>query len=76
MAVIFDEYREDWHQLAWVQLRGRSSLVESGSEKSTGVILLEGKYPQYATMPLVGRPLIIVQVDHVTSYDTGHSEAW
>jgi hypothetical protein len=46
----------------------QAMLVKAGSELSMGVILLEGKYPQYATMPLVGQPLIIVQVDHVTSW--------
>lgn len=68
VAVIIDEYSEDWHRLAWVQLRGRDALVESGLEQSTGVALLERKYPQYGKMPLAGRPFIIVQVDHVASW--------
>ena len=68
VAVIIDEYSEDWQKLAWVQLRGRAVLVETGSDHSTGVALLEARYPQYATMSLAGRPLIVVRVDYVTSW--------
>lgn len=67
-AVIIDQYHEDWHKLAWVQLRGRAVLVETGSAQATGVALLKARYSQYATMPLAGRPLIMVQVDHVTGW--------
>lgn len=71
VAVIIDEYNEDWRQLAWVHLHGRTELVEKGPEQATAVTLLEAKYPQYATMPLAGRPIIIMRVDHVTSWQAG-----
>jgi PPOX class probable F420-dependent enzyme len=62
VAVVVDHYGEDWQQLAWVQLRGRAAVIAAGEDYDTGVVLLAGKYPQYATVPLAGRPLILVEV--------------
>lgn len=66
VAVIVDQYSDDWRKLAWVQVRGRALLVESGGEYATGIALLEARYPQYAEMPLAGRPLIVIQVEAIT----------
>lgn len=75
VAVIIDQYSDDWRKLAWVQVRGRASLVESGDEYTTGIALLEARYPQYAEMPLAGRPLIVIQVETITSWRaTGEEE--
>jgi PPOX class probable F420-dependent enzyme len=68
VAVIIDEYSEDWRKLAWVQLRGLATLVESGPDYATGIALLEARYSQYAKMPLAGQPLIAIKVDHITSW--------
>ena len=68
IAVVVDEYSEDWRELAWVQIHGVATLVESGPEYEAGVALLEAKYPQYATMPLAGRPMIVVKVNRVSSW--------
>ncbi|MCI0396644.1 MAG: TIGR03668 family PPOX class F420-dependent oxidoreductase [Chloroflexi bacterium] len=68
VAVIIDHYDEDWRKLAWVQLRGQATLIESGPDYVTGIALLEARYPQYATMSLAGRPLIVIKVDHTTSW--------
>jgi PPOX class probable F420-dependent enzyme len=68
VAVIVDEYSDDWRDLAWVQIRGRATLVESGPEYDAGLALLEARYPQYTAMPLAGRPLIIIRVQHITGW--------
>ena len=68
VTVLVDHYEEDWRRLAWVQLRGAAALVESGQEQATGVSLLEAKYPQYAQMPLAGRPIIVVRIEDVASW--------
>lgn len=68
VAVIIDEYDEDWRKLAWVQLRGQATLVESGPDYVVGIALLEARYSQYAEMPLAGRPLIVVKVEHIASW--------
>lgn len=68
VAMVVDEYDEDWTRLAWVLVRGTAVLVERGPEHDAGVALLEGKYQQYRTMPLSGRPVIVVTPTKITSW--------
>ncbi len=68
VAVVVDEYDEDWTRLAWVLVTGRGEVVEGGEAHAAGVRLLESKYPQYEAMPLGGRPLILVTPLGVTSW--------
>jgi len=68
VAVIIDDYSEDWTNLAWVQIRGTATLVEDGAAHSTGVALLTAKYPQYHNMPLNERPIIVITVERVASW--------
>jgi len=71
VAVIIDDYGEDWRELAWVQVRGRAEIVTDGAVYATGVGLLHGKYPQYEAMPLDGRPLIVITPRRVISWRGG-----
>lgn len=68
VAVVVDEYDEDWTQLAWVLVTGKAEIIEGGESHATGVRLLEEKYPQYGVMPLAHRPMIVVTPERVTSW--------
>ena len=68
VAVVIDEYSDDWRDLAWVQIRGLATLVPSGPEYQAGLALLEARYPQYAALPLAGRPIMVIQARHITSW--------
>jgi PPOX class probable F420-dependent enzyme len=68
VAVIIDDYNEDWRQLAWVQLQGLAELVEAGPNHIAGVEYLHQKYPQYAFMPLNDQPLIVITPSRVLSW--------
>ena len=68
VAIVVDEYDEDWTRLAWVLVRGRGEIVEEGEVHATGLRLLQDKYPQYDVMPLEHRPLIAVTPLGVTSW--------
>ncbi|MBI4265669.1 MAG: TIGR03668 family PPOX class F420-dependent oxidoreductase [Acidobacteria bacterium] len=68
VAVVVDEYDEDWSRLAWVLVTGRADIVERGEAHAIGVRLLEEKYPQYGAMPLDQRPVIVVTPARVTSW--------
>ena len=68
VAFVVDDYDEDWTQLAWVLVNGTGNVVEKGEAHTTGVRLLEKKYPQYERMPLKDRPLIVITPSHVTSW--------
>jgi PPOX class probable F420-dependent enzyme len=68
VAVIIDEYSDDWEKLAWVQIRGRAGILETGRIYQTAVSLLVDKYPQYREMTLDGRPLIAITLERVVSW--------
>lgn len=61
VALVVDDYAEDWRRLAWVLLRGRASLLEPGADgHSAAVAALREKYPQYAAMAIDERPVIAI----------------
>lgn len=68
VALIIDEYSEDWNRLAWLQIRGEAKIVTSGNLYVSGVQLLSSKYPQYQEMPLARRPLIVIAPEKVTGW--------
>jgi PPOX class probable F420-dependent enzyme len=68
VAIIIDDYSEEWRQLAWVQVRGLAIMVEASGEHAAGMALLQHKYPQYQMMPLNERPIIVITPSQVTSW--------
>ncbi len=68
VAVVVDEYDEDWTRLAWTLVTGRAEIVEAGETHAAGVRLLRAKYPQYGVMLLEHRLLIVVTPTRVTSW--------
>jgi PPOX class probable F420-dependent enzyme len=61
VALVVDEYAEDWSRLWWVRLRGRARIVELGPELGRALALLGAKYPQYREAPPPG-PAILVEL--------------
>lgn len=62
IALVVDEYHEDWDELAWVLVRGSASLIEPGDVgHAEALAALRSKYPQYAGMRLEERPAIIIR---------------
>ncbi len=68
VALVIDRYSEDWTQLAWVQVRGKAEIVASGSRHAAAIALLHEKYPQYQTMPLDERPVIIIEPRRIVGW--------
>ena len=68
VAVVVDEYDEDWTRLAWVLVTGQGEIVEAGEAHALGLRLLQAKYPQYDVMPLEHRLLIVVTPVRVTGW--------
>ncbi len=60
VVVVIDEYDDDWNNLVWVQIRGNAAIKAKGQDYEKGIGLLTAKYTQYESMPLAGKPLIIV----------------
>jgi PPOX class probable F420-dependent enzyme len=61
VALVVDDYHEDWAALAWVIVRGRAGLREPGERgHAEAVAALRAKYPQYARHHLEARPVIVI----------------
>ena len=52
VALVVDEYDEDWTRLAYVLVEGRAALLTGGEVFGRAVDLLRAKYPQYRAMGL------------------------
>jgi PPOX class probable F420-dependent enzyme len=68
VTILFDEYHDDWSKLAWVQIRGLARFVEAGSERDIGIKLLAEKYSQYKNQSLADRPVIVITMESMISW--------
>ena len=68
VAVVVDDYSEDWSCLAYVLIQGRAEMLEDGEERAAAESMLRDKYPQYAEMLEEGCAVLKVTADRVTSW--------
>jgi PPOX class probable F420-dependent enzyme len=72
VALLVDEWHEDWDRLAWLRLDGTATVLEprgeEASEHATAVKLLRARYTQYATHRLEQRPLLRIRVERATGW--------
>lgn len=69
VALIADRYAEDWSLLAYVLLRGRAELVETGTEEHAAAVrLLRGKYRQYERMRIEDNPVVAVRPERAATW--------
>ena len=52
VAIVIDDYADDWTQLAYVLITGKASIVEAEEEHTRALGLLRERYLQYRAMPL------------------------
>ncbi|NUC74462.1 TIGR03668 family PPOX class F420-dependent oxidoreductase [Haloterrigena sp. SYSU A558-1] len=71
-TVLVDYYSEDWSRLAWVQVRGRATVIEAEDGDNTAhgaaVAALESKYDQYADHDLSERAVLEIRVERTLSW--------
>ena len=67
-AFVCDRWDEDWSRLAWVMLRGRAEILESGAEHDAAQVLLRGRYLQYEAMDLGPLPVIALRIGRASSW--------
>jgi len=68
VSFVVDQYHEDWSRLAFVQVRGRATIIEPGADgHAEAIAALRAKYPQYASMAIEKRLVIAIDGLH------GHS---
>lgn len=62
VAVLADEYGDDWSELWWARADGVAEVLDRGSSRSErGLELLVDRYPQYQT-ERPGGPVILISV--------------
>ena len=68
VGLVIDRYSEDWSQLAYVLIRGRADIVETGEEQERAVSLLRDRYPQYDALLAESCPVLRITPDRVVSW--------
>jgi PPOX class probable F420-dependent enzyme len=68
IALVIDDYSEDWDRLAYVLITGTAALVESPDEQHLAEHLLREKYPQYARLLDPGSPIIKLTPGRIVSW--------
>ena len=71
VALVIDDYSEDWSELAYVMVRGVADLIESGEERQCAEGLLRQKYRQYAVLLDPGCAIIRITPGRVVSWRAG-----
>ena len=68
VSLIIDRYDENWQRLAYVLIRGTAKILLRGARHRRGVYLLRRKYPQYRSMAINDRPMIVIIPKQLTSW--------
>ena len=75
VALIVDDYSEDWDELAYVLVQGKAELINDGrSEQATAEALLRDKYAQYLDSLTEGCPIIKIVPTHFVKWGRVFSE--
>lgn len=67
-AFLVDVYREDWSRLGFVLVHGAASLVGTGPLQVRAIEALRDRYPQYRTMDVSERPVLLITPQRVTTW--------
>jgi PPOX class probable F420-dependent enzyme len=67
VAVLADQYDEDWSALWWVRADGEAAILDDQPAMAEPIRLLAGRYPQYRDNPPAG-PVIAIRVDRWTGW--------
>jgi PPOX class probable F420-dependent enzyme len=69
VALLIDEYDEDWTRLWYVLVRGEAGLVSAPAERKRALAQLRAKYPQYDSGMLADdAPIVRITPQRITSW--------
>src|SRR2546430_1473642 len=69
VALVIDQYDDDWSHLGYVLVQGRAQLLPpEDTTHAHALALLRERYSQYRTMALEKYPVIVITPHHVTSW--------
>jgi PPOX class probable F420-dependent enzyme len=70
VAVLADQYQDDWDGLWWVRADGHATILDDPAAMAPALALLAGRYQQYRAHP-PGGPVISIQVARWTGWAAG-----
>ncbi|PWU00393.1 MAG: TIGR03668 family PPOX class F420-dependent oxidoreductase [Terriglobia bacterium] len=73
VALLIDEYDDDWTKLWYVLIRGKAKLIPKSAhkERARAILKLRAKYPQYARGMLTDdAPIIRITPERTTTWGT------
>ena len=62
VALLLDQYDEDWTRLWYILVHGRGEILSSGEERKKAVELLREKYAQYASRELLPEDAAVIRI--------------
>jgi coenzyme F420-0:L-glutamate ligase / coenzyme F420-1:gamma-L-glutamate ligase len=68
VALVIDDYSDDWSELSYVVLHGRAEILTAGAPFERAIAALREKYPQYQHMPIQENPMIAVHLERAVSW--------
>ena len=76
VALVIDQYDDDWSRLGYVLVQGRAELLApEDATHAHALVLLRERYSQYRTMALEIYPVIVITPVHVTSWGPAIKES-
>jgi PPOX class probable F420-dependent enzyme len=63
VALLIDEYSDDWTRLAFVLIHGRAGLVSDPEERRKASELLKDRYDQYSDVDLMSAERLIIGIE-------------
>lgn len=75
VALVIDDYSEDWSELSYVLLQGQAEIITDGPAFEQAIAALREKYVQYRTMPIHDNPMIAVRLTRVISWGAVNKSA-
>ena len=62
IALLVDEYSEDWDRLWYIMIRGRAAILREGEEHAKALGLLRQKYAQYLSAQLLPPDAVVIGI--------------
>lgn len=68
VAVVIDDYNDDWTQLAYLMLRGNAMLIEDAGDFDRALRPLRQRYTTYRDMALTfaGHPMVRIHIEQAS----------
>lgn len=68
VALVIDDYAEDWNSLVYVLIRGTAAILKEGAERERAESLLRRKYVQYQELLEEGCTVLKITPTRITSW--------